>query len=125
MHQSIWHLVGTSVRSDTTFDFHTTFLKYSKVKMVIVGHRHVYGRMVTVEGILYIVNGIGCQNPGEGSTESSTFSKINGASHCSVTVNGPTKCSNISNGSGAVVDKFTIKADGTLPIVRTPVRSGL
>lgn len=35
MHQSIWHPVGTSVRSDTTIDFHTTFEKYNKVKMVI------------------------------------------------------------------------------------------
>lgn len=123
MHQSVWHPVGTSVRSDTTIDFHTTFEKYSKVKMVIAGHTHVYARMVPVDGILYIMNGIGGQNPSKGSTEPATFSKINGALHCRVTVDGSITCSNISNGSGAVVDKFTIKANGTLPTDGTPVRS--
>jgi len=59
MHEPIWHPVGTSVRSDTTIDFHRTFQKYSKVKMVIAGHTHVYARMVPVDGILYIMNGIG------------------------------------------------------------------
>lgn len=122
MHESIWHPVGTSVRSDTTIDFHSTFQKYSKVKMVIAGHTHVYARMVPVDGILYIMNGIGGQNPSKGSTEPSTFSKINGALHCRVTVDGSITCSNISNGSGAVVDKFTIEADGTLPTDGTPVR---
>lgn len=122
MHQSIWHPVGTSVRSDTTIDFHNAFQKYSKVKMVIAGHTHVYARMVPVDGILYIMNGIGGQNPSKGSTEPSTFSKINGALHCSVTVDGSITCSNISNGSGVVVDKFTIKAKGTLPNDGTPVR---
>lgn len=122
MHQSIWHPVGTSVRSDTTIDFHNTFQKYSKVKMVIAGHTHVYARMVPVDGILYIMNGIGGQNPSKGSTEPSTFSKINGALHCRVTVDGSITCSNISNGSGAIVDKFTIKTDGTLPTDGTPVR---
>jgi len=123
MHQSIWHPVGTSVRSDTTIDFHSTFEKYNKVKMVIAGHTHVYARMVPIDGILYIMNGIGGQNPSKGSTEPSTFSKINGALHCSVSLNGTITCSNISNGSGAVVDKFTIEADGTLPTDGTPVRS--
>lgn len=123
MHQSIWHPAGTSVRSDTTIDFHTTFQKYSKVKMVIAGHTHVYARMIPVDGILYIMNGIGGQNPSKGSTEPSTFSKINGALHCTVTVNGSITCSNISNHSGAVVDKFTIKADGTLPTDGTSIRS--
>ena len=122
MHESIWHPVGTSVRSDTTIDFHSTFQKYSKVKMVIAGHTHVYARMVPVDGILYIMNGIGGQNPSKGSTEPSTFSKINGALHCRVTVDGSITCSNISNGSGAVVDKFTIEADGKLPTDGTPVR---
>ena len=122
MHESIWHPVGTSVRSDTTIDFHSTFQKYSKVKMVIAGHTHVYARMVPVDGILYIMNGIGGQNPSKGPTEPSTFSKINGALHCRVTVNRSITCSNISNGSGAVVDKFTIEADGTLPTDGTPVR---
>lgn len=122
MHESIWHPVGTSVRSDTTMDFHTTFQKYSKVKMVIAGHTHVYARMVPVDGILYIMSGIGGQNPSKGSTEPSTFSKINGALHCKVTVDGSITCSNISNGSGAVVDKFTIEADGTLPTDGTAVR---
>ncbi len=122
MHESIWHPVGTSVRSDTTIDFHSTFQKYSKVKMVIAGHTHVYARMVPVDGILYIMNGIGGQNPSKGPTEPSTFSKINGALHCRVTVDGSITCSNISNGSGAVVDKFTIEADGTLPTDGTPVR---
>lgn len=122
MHESIWHPVGTSVRSDTTIDFHSTFQKYSKVKMVIAGHTHVYARMVPVDGILYIMNGIGGQNPSKGSTEPSTFSKINGALHCRVTIDGSITCSNISNGSGAVVDKFTIEADGKLPIDGTPVR---
>lgn len=122
MHESIWHPVGTSVRSDTTIDFHSTFQKYSKVKMVIAGHTHVYARMVPVDGILYIMNGIGGQNPSKGSTEPSTFSKINGALHCRVTIDGSITCSNISNGSGAVVDKFTIEADGTLPTDGTPVR---
>ena len=122
MHQSIWHPVGTSVRSDTTIDFHSTFQKYSKVKMVIAGHTHVYARMVPVDGILYIMNGIGGQNPSKGSTEPSTFSKINGALHCRVTIDGSITCSNISNGSGAVVDKFTIEADGKLPTDGTPVR---
>lgn len=122
MHQSIWHPVGTSVSSDTTIDFHTTFKKYNKVKMVIAGHTHVYARMVPVDGILYIMNGIGGQNPSKGSTEPSTFSKINGALHCSVAVNGSITCSNISNGSGAIVDKFTIEANGTLPTDGTPVR---
>lgn len=123
MHQSIWHPVGTSVRSDTTIDFHTAFQKYNKVKMVIAGHTHVYARMVPVDGILYIMNGIGGQNPSKGSTEPSTFSKINGALHCRVTINGSITCSNISNGSGAIVDKFTIEADGTLPTDGTPVRT--
>lgn len=123
MHQSIWHPVGTSVRSDTTIDFHNAFQKYSKVKMVIAGHTHVYARMVPVDGILYIMNGIGGQNPSKGSTEPSTFSKINGALHCRVTINGSITCSNISNGSGAIVDKFTIEADGTLPTDGTPVRT--
>lgn len=122
MHESIWHPVGTSVRSDTTIDFHSTFQKYSKVKMVIAGHTHVYARMVPVDGILYIMNGIGGQNPSKGSTEPSTFSKINGALHCRVTIDGSITCSNISNGSGAVVDKFTIEADGKLPTDGTPVR---
>ncbi|MGA8738356.1 MAG: metallophosphoesterase [Nitrososphaeraceae archaeon] len=122
MHESIWHPVGTSVRSDTTIDFHSTFQKYSKVKMVIAGHTHVYARMVPVDGILYIMNGIGGQNPSKGSTEPSTFSKMNGALHCRVTVDGSITCSNISNGSGAVVDKFTIEADGKLPTDGTPVR---
>lgn len=122
MHESIWHPVGTSVRSDTTIDFHSTFQKYSKVKMVIAGHTHVYARMVPVDGILYIMNGIGGQNPSKGPTEPSTFSKINGALHCRVTVDGSITCSNISNGSGAVVDKFTIEADGKLPTDGTPVR---
>ena len=122
MHQSIWHPVGTSVRSDTTIDFHNAFQKYSKVKMVIAGHTHVYARMVPVDGILYIMNGIGGQSPSKGSTEPSTFSKINGALHCSVTVDGSITCSNISNGSGVVVDKFTINANGTLPNDGTPVR---
>lgn len=122
MHESIWHPVGTSVRSDTTIDFHSTFQKYSKVKMVIAGHTHVYARMVPVDGILYIMNGIGGQNPSKGPTEPSTFSKINGALHCRVTIDGSITCSNISNGSGAVVDKFTIEADGKLPTDGTPVR---
>lgn len=122
MHESIWHPVGTSVSSDTTIDFHNTFKKYSKVKMVIAGHTHVYARMVPVDGILYIMNGVGGQNPSNGSTEPSTFSKINGALHCSVTVDGSITCSNISNGSGVVVDKFTIKANGSLPTDGTPVR---
>ncbi|MGH9972983.1 MAG: metallophosphoesterase family protein, partial [Nitrososphaeraceae archaeon] len=122
MHQSIWHPVGTSVSSDTTIDFHNTFKKYSKVKMVIAGHTHVYARMVPVDGILYIMNGVGGQNPSKGSTEPSTFSKINGALHCSVTVYGSITCSNISNGSGVVVDKFTIKANGSLPTDGTTVR---
>lgn len=122
MHESIWHPVGTSVSSDTTIDFHNTFKKYSKVKMVIAGHTHVYARMVPVDGILYIMNGVGGQNPSKGSTEPSTFSKINGALHCSVTVDGSITCSNISNGSRVVVDKFTIKANGSLPTDGTPVR---
>jgi len=122
MHQSIWHPVGTSVSSDTTIDFHNTFKKYNKVKMVIAGHTHVYARMVPVDGILYIMNGIGGQNPSKGSTEPSTFSKINGALHCIVTVDGAITCSNISNGSGDVVDAFTIKANGALPTDGTPVR---
>jgi hypothetical protein len=78
--------------------------------------------MVPVDGILYIMNGIGGQNPSKGSTEPSTFSKINGALHCSVAVDGSITCSNISNGSEVVVDKFTIEADGTLPTDGTPVR---
>ena len=122
MHESIWHPVGTSVSSDTTIDFHNTFKKYSKVKMVIAGHTHVYARMVPVDGILYIMNGVGGQNPSKGSTEPSTFSKINGALHCRVTVDGSITCSNISNGSGVVVDKFTVKANGSLPTDGTPVR---
>ena len=71
--------------------------------------------------LLYIMNGIGGQIS-KGSTEPSTFSKINGALHCRVTIDGFITCSNISNGSGAVVDKFTIEADGKLPTDGTPVR---
>lgn len=71
--------------------------------MVIAGYTHVYARMVPVDGILYIVNGIGGQKPSKGSTELSTFSKINCILHCSVTADGSIRCSNISNGSGTVV----------------------
>lgn len=37
-------------------------------------------------------------------------------------MDGSITCSNISNGNWVVVDTFTIKANGTLPIDGIPVR---
>lgn len=123
MHESIFHTPNTSVSSDTTIEFHNTFKKYNKVKLVIAGHTHVYGRMKPNTGdidanILYLLNGIGGQSPSTGSTAPSPMHKINGALHCVLNQDdGSITCKCVPNQGDApqIMDTFTIGANGELP----------
>lgn len=125
MHEGIWHPVGTSVSSDTVIEFHETFIKYKpKLKMVVCGHTHVYGRMKPVDGILYVMNGTGGQEPTSGSTSPNPFHKINSVMHCHLSADGSITCQSVPNAGDApaVMDTFTIGANGQLPTDGVDVR---
>ena len=118
MHKPIWIAEGGSVSSDTKMEFHEMFKKHPKVRIVFAGHNHFYARMKPIDNILYCTIGHGGRNSSSGTATPATFSKINGAYRCSATADGSITCANYANaddGGGAVLDQWTMSADGTLP----------
>lgn len=98
MHESVFKQEGGGTSgSDTTIEYHNMFKQYSKLKLVIAGHSHNWTRFTPYEGIQYIINEDGGQQP-----DSDT-----GCMHCSSDASGNITCSMVSNG-GNTIDTFTI-----------------
>ena len=105
MHESVFKQTGGGTSgSDTTIAFHTAFKTASKLKLVIAGHSHNYTRFAAYEGIVYVINEDGGQQPDENT----------GCMHCSADATGNITCRMITNG-GDTLDTFVVGADGTLP----------
>ena len=105
MHESVFKQTGGGTSgSDASFAFHTAFKTSSKLKLVIAGHSHNYTRFAAYEGIVYVINEDGGQQPDENT----------GCMHCAADATGNITCRMISNG-GSTLDTFVVGADGTLP----------
>ena len=105
MHESVFKQTGGGTSgSDTTIEFHNMFKLFSKLKLVIAGHSHNYTRFAAYEGIVYVINEDGGQQPDDDT----------GCMKCSVDTIGNITCTMVPN-TGGVLDTFTIGADGTLP----------
>lgn len=100
MHESMFKQEGGgTVGSDTVLDWHWVFKANPKVKLVIAGHSHHYTRFNPIDGITYIINEDGGQDP----------DATTGCMHCSSDNIGNITCNMVTN-SGATIDTFTIPA---------------
>jgi predicted phosphodiesterase len=118
MHESVFHPEKeTSVTSDTTLEFHTMYMKYPKVRLVLAGHTHVFGMSIPIDNILYVMCGIGGQSPSTGPTTPAPFHKINGVLHFTVFTDKSIKCDCVPNAGDApgIMWTFYIGPKGELP----------
>lgn len=102
MHESVFKGAGGDTSgSDADPAFHDVFKANSKVKLVIAGHSHNWTVFPAYEGIVYVINEDGGQQP-----DADT-----GCMHCSADASGNVTCDMISNG-GNTVGTVTVSASG-------------
>ena len=116
MHESVFKQAGGGTDgADATLAYHTMFKQNSKIKLVIAGHSHNWTVFPEYEGIVYVINEDGGQQP-----DADT-----GCMHCTSDSSGKITCNMIPNG-GSSIGSFTIPATtggggGSDPPVGDPV----
>lgn len=113
MHEPVFTCACGGVSSDSNRGYHNMFTKYSKVKLVLSGHNHLYYRLKPINNILYVTNGTGGAADSSGAVVPGTEIHAYGCLKCSVTAGGGINCKWVGN-DGKLGDSFGISEAGKI-----------